>query len=142
MSNICAGIGRGQMTILQEHVERRREIHAFYRERLSGMPGVSLLIQPGEEFASNHWLTCVEIDPGEAGFNREELRLAMEAANIETRPLWKPMHLQPVFAGTPFYGNGVSEALFEKGLCLPSGPVLSGADLERVVEVFQNGPSG
>ncbi len=136
MSNICAGIGRGQMTVLQEHVDRRREIHSFYRERLSGMPGISLLTNPGGEYHSNHWLTCVQVDPVVAGYTREELRLAMEAANIETRPLWKPMHLQPVFAGAPFYGNGVSEALFDKGLCLPSGPVLSEGDLERVVEVF------
>jgi len=138
MSNICAGIGRGQMTVLQEHVDRRREIHAFYREKLSGMPGITLLTNPGGEYHSNHWLTCVQVDPVVAGYTREELRLAMEAANIETRPLWKPMHLQPVFAGAPFYGNGVAESLFDKGLCLPSGPVLNGADLERVLEVFRN----
>lgn len=138
MSNICAGIGRGQMTVLQEHVERRREIHTYYSDALSGMPGITLLTNPGDEYRSNHWLTCVLVDPSVAGYTREDLRLAMDAANIETRPLWKPMHLQPVFADTPYYGNGVSEALFDKGLCLPSGPVLSEGDLERVVEVFGN----
>lgn len=138
MSNICAGIGRGQMTVLQQFVERRREINAFYREQLSGMPGITLLTNPGDEYRSNHWLTCVLVDPAVAGYTREDLRLAMEAANIETRPLWKPMHLQPVFADAPYYGNGVAESLFDKGLCLPSGPVLSEGDLERVVEVFGN----
>lgn len=138
MSNICAGIGRGQMTVLQEHVERRQEIHAYYSDALSGMPGITLLTNPGDKYRSNHWLTCVLVDPVVAGFTREDLRLSMDAANIETRPLWKPMHLQPVFADAPYYGNGVSESLFDKGLCLPSSPVLSEGDLERVVEVFGN----
>lgn len=138
MSNICAGIGRGQMTVLQDHVDRRREIHAYYHDALLGMPGITLLTNPTDEYRSNHWLTCVLVDPAVAGYTREDLRLAMDAANIETRPLWKPMHLQPVFADAPYYGNGVSESLFDKGLCLPSSPVLSAGDLERVVEVFGN----
>jgi dTDP-4-amino-4,6-dideoxygalactose transaminase len=136
LSNICAGIGRGQMTVLDAHIARRREIHALYRSRLSGMAGVSFLDDPSEVYRSNHWLTCVLIDPEKAGFTREELRLSMEAANIETRPLWKPMHLQPVFADAPFYGDGTSEKLFERGLCLPSGPGLTEEDIERVVEEF------
>lgn len=133
MSNICAGIGRGQMHVLDSHVARRKEINQFYSEKLDGFPGVSLLKNPSADFVSNHWLTCVMVNEAEAGFSREELRLAMEAANIETRPLWKPMHLQPVFADTPYYGDGTSEKLFETGLCLPSSPVLTEEDLMRVV---------
>ncbi|GHT36672.1 pyridoxal phosphate-dependent aminotransferase [Bacteroidia bacterium] len=135
MSNICAGIGRGQMVVLDEHVARRREIHKIYREQLAGLPGISLLENPSSDFASNHWLTCVLIEPEIAGYTREDLRLAMEAANIETRPLWKPMHMQPVYADAPFYGDGTSESLFEKGLCLPSSPVLSSEDIDRVIYV-------
>jgi dTDP-4-amino-4,6-dideoxygalactose transaminase len=137
MSNICAGIGRGQMEVLGEFIARRRAIHDFYRNALSGLPGITLLVNPSPEFASNHWLTCILVDPAVAGFDRETLRLAMEAENIETRPLWKPMHLQPLYAGAPFYGNGTSEELFTKGLCLPSSPVLTEEDLERVVSVFR-----
>jgi dTDP-4-amino-4,6-dideoxygalactose transaminase len=138
LSNICAGIGRGQMTVLDNHVARRREINAFYHSRLSNKAGLSLQENPSAEFQSNYWLTCLQIDPQKAGFTREDLRLAMDAANIETRPLWKPMHLQPVFAGTPFYGNGTSQKLFERGLCLPSSPVLTDADFERIFNVFDD----
>ncbi|MBB3185960.1 dTDP-4-amino-4,6-dideoxygalactose transaminase [Microbacter margulisiae] len=130
-------IGRGQMTVLDSHIARRREIHAIYRDRLSGIRGVTLPENPSEKYQSNFWLTCVQVDADKAGFTREDLRLAMEVANIETRPLWKPMHLQPVFADAPFYGDGTSEKLFEKGLCLPSSPVLSDEDINRVVEVFE-----
>lgn len=136
LSNICAGIGRGQMTILPYHVARRREINAIYKRLLGNMVGISFLQEPDDRYFSNHWLTCVQIDPKVTGFTREDLRLAMIDANIETRPLWKPMHLQPVFADAPYYGNGVAEQLFEHGLCLPSSPVLTDEDLERVVEVF------
>lgn len=136
LSNICAGIGRGQMTILPYHVARRREINAIYKRLLGNMAGVSFLQEPDDRYFSNHWLTCVQIDPTLAGFTREDLRLAMEKQNIETRPLWKPMHLQPVFADAPYYGNSVAEQLFEHGLCLPSSPVLTDEDLERVVGVF------
>lgn len=137
LSNICAGVGRGQMTILQYHVARRREINAIYKRLLGGMPGISFLQEPDDRFFSNHWLTSIQIDPTLTGFNREDLRLAMEKENIETRPLWKPMHLQPVFADAPYYGNGVAEQLFENGLCLPSSPVLTDEDLERVVGVIK-----
>jgi dTDP-4-amino-4,6-dideoxygalactose transaminase len=136
LSNICAGIGRGQMTVLESHIARRREIHTIYCSRLSGMEGISVFDNPSEAYQSNHWLTCIEIEPEKAGFTHEALRLAMEAANIETRPLWKPMHLQPVFADAPFYGDGTSERLFEKGLCFPSGPGLTEEDIERVIEEF------
>ena len=101
LSNICAGIGRGQMLVLEEHIAARRAVNARYRELLAGVPGISFLTSPSDDFESNMWLTCIIVDPAVAGFNREDLRLAMEAANIETRPLWKPMHLQPVFADAP-----------------------------------------
>ncbi len=137
MSNICAGIGRGQMTVLDSFVARRRAIHARYRALLQDVAGLSLLENPSEDFNSNHWLTCVLVDEKQAGFNRESLRLRMETANIETRPLWKPMHLQPVFADAPFYGDGISERLFDCGLCLPSGAGLSDEDVDRVVAVLK-----
>ncbi len=136
MSNICAGIGRGQMTVLDDHIQRRREIHKIYKELLKSVKGIKVFDDPNENYRSNHWLSCVIIEPEIAGYTREDLRLAMEKENIETRPLWKPMHLQPVFANSPFYGDGTSENLFDKGLCLPSSPVLSQEDIERVVNVF------
>lgn len=138
MSNICAGIGRGQMTVLDEFIKRRREIHRIYADKLSGLNGVSLLESPSSDIESNYWLTCVQIEPSIAGFTRENLRIAMEEANIETRPLWKPMHLQPVFTDAPFYGNGISEELFDKGLCLPSSPVLTNEDVERVIAIIKS----
>ena len=139
MSNICAGIGRGQMFVLDAHVARRREIHDLYVKLLAGVKGVKVMCQPeGEGFDSNYWLTCITVEPEEAGFTRENVRLALDADNIESRPLWKPMHLQPVFSEAPFYGNGVSEHLFEIGLCLPSGPTLTDVDIGRVVGVIRN----
>ena len=137
MSNICAGIGRGQMFVLEDHVARRREIHDLYVKLLEGVKGVKVMCQPeGGDFDSNYWLTCITVDPEEAGFTREDVRLALDADNIESRPLWKPMHLQPVFKDAPFYGNGTSERLFEIGLCLPSGPTLTNEDIERVGQVI------
>ena len=138
MSNICAGIGRGQMFVLDEHIARRREIHDLYVKLLAGVKGVKVMCQPeGGDFNSNYWLTCITVDPEEAGFTREDVRLALDADNIESRPLWKPMHLQPVFKDAPFYGNGTSERLFEIGLCLPSGPTLTDEDIERVTKVVK-----
>ena len=137
MSNICAGIGRGQMFVLEDHVARRREIHDLYVKLLGGVKGVKVMCQPeGGDFDSNYWLTCITVEPMEAGFTREDVRLALDADNIESRPLWKPMHLQPVFKDAPFYGNGTSERLFEIGLCLPSGPMLTDEDIERVGQVI------
>ena len=137
MSNICAGIGRGQMFVLDEHVARRREIHNLYVKLLNVVKGVKVMCQPeGGTFNSNYWLTCIMVEPEEAGFTREDVRLALDEDNIESRPLWKPMHLQPVFKNAPFYGNGTSERLFEIGLCLPSGPTLTDEDVERVVKVI------
>ena len=138
MSNICAGIGRGQMFVLDEHIARRRAIHDLYVKLLNGVKGVKVMCQPeGEGFNSNYWLTCITVKPEEAGFTREDLRLTLEGGNIESRPLWKPMHLQPVFKEAPFYGNGTSDRLFEIGLCLPSGPTLTDQDIERVAKVVR-----
>ena len=136
MSNICAGIGRGQMMVLDDFVARRRAIHQLYKDALNGIDGISVFDNPSSDFNSNHWLTCIIVDPEVAGFSREDIRLKMESENIETRPLWKPMHMQPVFEGAPFYGDGTSEALFEKGLCLPSGSSLTDNDIVRVIGVI------
>lgn len=137
MSNICAGIGRGQMLVLRDHVARRREINALYRELLENVPGVSFLANPNADFNSNHWLTCIIVNPDVAGFTREVIRLKMEEENIETRPLWKPMHLQPVFASAPYYGGDTAEKLFDNGLCLPSGSSLTDEDINRVISVIK-----
>ena len=138
MSNICAGIGRGQMFVLDEHIARRRAIHDLYVKLLNGVKGVEVMCQPeGEGFNSNYWLTCITVKPEEAGFTREDLRLTLEGDNIESRPLCKPMHLQPVFKEAPFYGDGTSDRLFEIGLCLPSGPTLTDEDIERVTKVVR-----
>lgn len=134
MSNISAGIGRGQMEVLNNHIEKRRFIYQYYKTALSELPGISFLHEPINTFC-NRWLTCILVDPTKnAGISREDIRLKLEKNNIETRPLWKPMHLQPVFSNTPYYGTGgVSENLFEMGLCLPSGSNMTPEQLERVV---------
>lgn len=137
MSNVCAGIGRGQMFVLDEHVARRRAIHALYTEGFKEVAGISVLQNPSADFDSNFWLTTILVEPKQAGKTRETIRLALEADNIESRPLWKPMHLQPVYAEAPFYGSNISEELFDKGLCLPSGPTLTDEDIQRVIEVIK-----
>ena len=137
MSNICAGIGRGQMFVLNDHVSRRREIHDLYTSLLKDVDGIEVMQNRDENTESNFWLTCILVDPQKAGKTREDIRLKLEAENIETRPLWKPMHLQPVFVDAPFYGNGTSERLFDVGLCLPSGPTLTNEDIKRVVDVIK-----
>lgn len=131
LSNVCAGIGRGQMEVLPLRVNKRRTIFEFYRKNLAEVTGIKFAEEPDERFFSNRWLTAVLLE-GEVG--REEIRLALEKENIEARPLWKPMHLQPVFAQAPYFGDGTSEHLFDTGLCLPSGSNLSDDDLYRVVE--------
>lgn len=136
LSNICAGIGRGQMLVLDEHIAKRRHNHLRYTELLSDIAGVTVMSNPSPDFDSNYWLTCVLVDPQVAGFSREDLRLRLEEENIESRPLWKPMHLQPIFADCPMYVSGISEELFDIGLCLPSGSLLSDDDLQRVSEVI------
>lgn len=136
MSNICAGIGRGQMQVLPERVAQRRKVYETYLKHFGGIEGVSFLPEP-EGYFSNRWLTTVIIDSDVTGVSREDLRLAFEAENIESRPLWKPMHLQPVFEHCPFYGDGTSEALFRDGLCLPSGSNLTDDDMARIISVMK-----
>jgi dTDP-4-amino-4,6-dideoxygalactose transaminase len=136
MSNIVAGIGRGQMEVISERVRERCENYEFYKSTLAGIEGISFTEEPGPEYFSNRWLTTILIDPEITGTSREKVRLALEKENIECRPLWKPMHLQPVFSQYPKYVNGVSESLFEKGLCLPSGSNLTGEDKERIMEAL------
>ena len=139
MSNICAGIGRGQMEVLDAHVALRRAMHDFYVEVFKGLNGVAVFTAPNADYFSNHWLSAILIDPLKTnGITRETLRLAFEAKNIESRPLWKPMHLQPVFEKHPFYGNKVAETLFENGLCLPSGSNLTEEDRGRIAEVIKS----
>ncbi len=141
MSNVVAAIGRGQMMVLNERIAARRANYERYLKIFGEINAkgyhIALLPEP-EGFFSNRWLTTVTINPAEnRGVDREMLRLALEAENIESRPLWKPMHLQPVFAHCPFYGNGTSERLFEQGLCLPSGSNLNEADWERIEAVLR-----
>ena len=138
MSNICAGIGRGQMLVLDEHIIRRREIHQLYTNLLKDTPGISVMQPPTSDYEPNCWLACILIDSQSAGKSRENIRLKMETNNIETRPLWKPLHLQPVFAGATVYVNGTSEHLFDAGLCLPTGSMLKDNDIERVSDIIKN----
>lgn len=134
MSNVCAAIGRGQMEVLDQHIEFRRNNFQTYKQFFNGIEGITMLDEPNGYF-SNRWLSTILVDPSKTnGVTREDIRLALEKDNVESRPLWKPMHLQPVFQGTPYYGTGVAEELFNNGLCLPSGSNLSKEDLERVIE--------
>jgi dTDP-4-amino-4,6-dideoxygalactose transaminase len=132
LSNICAGIGRGQMEILEDHVNLRREMHHFYVNFFKDIDGVTVFQEPNADYFSNHWLSCIVIDSETLGKTREDLRLELEKDNIESRPLWKPMHLQPIFSSYPYYGQEVSERLFENGLCLPSGSNLTEDDKNRI----------
>lgn len=133
MSNICAGIGRGQMEVIDLRVAQRRAVNAFYQALFKDIQDVTVFKEPDANFFSNHWLSAIVLQSFE---QREALRLALEQENIESRPLWKPMHLQPIFQNYPYYGTKVSEALFEKGLCLPSGSNLTESDLERIQQVL------
>jgi dTDP-4-amino-4,6-dideoxygalactose transaminase len=136
LSNISAGIGRGQMIVLSSHIKSRQKMHVFYVDYFKNIKGVEVFNEPNSDFSSNHWLSCILIDQSIVGKNREDLRLALEKENIESRPLWKPMHLQPIFEKYPYYGGNVCEKLFENGLCLPSGSNLSEQDKNRILEVF------
>ena len=139
MSNIVAGIGRGQMEVLSERVSQRRANNQRYRDFFAGIDGVTFQTEPDADFFSNYWLTAILIDPTlTGGLSREEVRLALDAENIESRPLWKPMHMQPVYEGTKFFGSGVCEQLFEQGLCLPSGSNLTKEEFERIFEALTN----
>lgn len=172
MSNICAGIGRGQMTVVDEHIAHHRHVQALYAELLADVPGVTLHVNPSPRYDSNFWLCAVTLDPdlhvrgqeqaykavvsgavgGAAGVthaatsattdcqpnaNVEAMRVALDAANIEARPVWKPMHRQPVYAGSPAYVNGVSEAIFRVGMCLPAGPWVTDDDVRYIVDTIK-----
>ena len=137
LSNISAGIGRGQLRVLDERVRQRREVFNFYKKELASIKGIEFQSEFEGAFA-NRWLTTILIDPAKAGFDREKLRLTLEKENIESRPLWKPMHMQPIFKEYPSYTSGVSEKLFETGLCLPSGSNLTAQQLADIVGIIKN----
>ena len=153
LSNISAGIGRGQMTVLNEHVRHHQHVHALYKELLGTMDGIEIQDNPSKKFDSNFWLTTITLAPSmrikgqenqrlvfsdcEPNANVEALRVYLDQANIEARPLWKPMHKQPVYKDTPAYVNGVSEALFKVGMCLPSGPYVSDEDVRYIVDCIK-----
>lgn len=135
MSNICAGIGRGQMEVISLRVSQRRAMQNFYSTFFKSYDAVTVLTEPHEDYFSNHWLSAIVLDSYE---KREALRLFLEQLNIESRPLWKPMHMQPVFAQYPYYGTNIAEALFEKGLCLPSGSNLTDLNREFISQNLQS----
>ena len=137
MSNLLAAVGRGQLNVLGDRVSRKREIFRYYMSTLGGVPGLSFMPEAGYG-CSNRWLICILINSPRFGATREDIRFALERENIESRPLWKPMHLQPVFSGCRARGGAVSGELFERGLCLPSGTALRDADLERIAGVVRN----
>ncbi len=137
MSNVLAAIGRGQLRVLDERVNQKRAVFEAYRTRLGGLPGVEFMPEP-EDCRSNRWLTCITVDPKAFGAARENIRLRLEEANVESRPLWKPMHMQPVFAGCRVCGGEVSEQLFRNGLCLPSGTAMTEEDIAFVCDVVRS----
>ena len=138
LSNVCAGIGRGQLEVLEQRVENRRKMHRFYKELLAPLKSIEVFSEPTSDYHSNHWLSCITFQEKDGYEKREKLRLALAASNIESRPLWKPLHLQPVFKDAPFYGTGTSEELFRIGLCLPSGSNLIDTDRDRIANVLQS----
>ncbi|WP_407405501.1 aminotransferase class I/II-fold pyridoxal phosphate-dependent enzyme [Chryseobacterium sp.] len=138
MSNISAGIGRGQMEVLRDRVEARRKMHDFYVNLFKDIDGIEVFSEPTSDFYANHWLSAIVVDEKITGKSREDLRLAFLDQNIESRPLWKPMHLQPVFETSPYYGTKISETLFDNGLCLPSGSNLSEEDRARISKVVKD----
>lgn len=135
MSNVCAAIGRGQMEVLDERVAKRRSNFEWYKAALGNVDGISFLNEP-EGFYSNRWLSTILVDKERFGKDREQIRISLEKENIESRPLWKPMHLQPVFKGATYFGENVAEKLFEDGLCLPSGSNLVNDQLQRIVDIM------
>jgi dTDP-4-amino-4,6-dideoxygalactose transaminase len=140
LSNLLAGIGRGQMELLEDRVKRRREIFIWYKENLAGLPGLTMAPateQPGSH--SNRWLTTVLLNPAATSATSESLRQHLDTRNIESRPLWKPLHQQPLFADVPMYGGAVCEDLFARGLCLPSGTAMTDDDLRRVARALREG---
>ena|SRR6185312_13867267 len=136
LSNISAGIGRGQMEVLPLRIKQRRDNFSYYTKELEDFPGITFVYEPNGYY-SNRWLTTILVDAESAGVSREDIRLKLELENIESRPLWKPMHLQPIFKDYPFYGNGIAQQLFNDGLCLPSGSNLTATQLSRVVDCLR-----
>ena len=137
LSNISAGIGCGQMQVLDDHIARRRAIHKLYTELLKDVDGISVKQNPSDKFDSNFWLTTITFDE-KLNVTPEDMRLALEAENIESRWLWRPMHMQPVYHDAPYYGGNCAESLFNTGLCLPSGSCLTDEDIHRVVNAIKN----
>lgn len=137
LSNVCAGIGRGQMEVINDRVALRRKNHEFYKEIFTSFVGINFFSEPSLDFFSNHWLNAVIIDPNKTnGFRSEDLRYEFQKENIESRPLWKPMHMQPLFNKAEYFGAIIAERLFKFGLCLPSGSNMSNKDRERISEVI------
>ena len=134
MSNICAGIGRGQMTIVDEHIRHHQHVCQRYVELLQDVEGIDVHVNPTPDHDSNYWLNTITIDPKKTGTDYESIRQYLESKNIETRPLWKPMHLQPVYKDAPAYVNGTAESLFNVGLCLPSGPYVTDEHVALIVD--------
>jgi dTDP-4-amino-4,6-dideoxygalactose transaminase len=133
MSNICAGIGRGQMEVLDQHVAKRRSMHNFYKEYFLTNEAISVFSEPSDAFFSNHWLSAITINSKlNQDKTSEDLRLLLDSKAIESRPLWKPMHLQPIFVQAPYYGGTCAAKLFEDGLCLPSGSNLTENEQDRI----------
>lgn len=138
LSNVCAGIGRGQMEVLDTHIGYRRDMNTFYKDIFKNIAGVTVFTEPSNDFFSNHWLSAITVDTTQTKLTAEKIRISLEKENIESRPLWKPMHLQPVFKDAPYYGAKVAQTLFENGLCLPSGSNLTEVDRERIAAVLKN----
>ena len=137
LSNVSAGIGCGQMEVLEDHLARRRHNHDYYAAALADTAGVEVLSNPDSDFNSNFWLTTILLDPQTIDKTPDQVRLALEAENIESRLIWRPMHMQPVFDGAPYYGGDVSKTIFERGLCLPSSSLLTDAHLDRVIDALK-----
>lgn len=138
LSNICAAIGLGQLDVIDRHLSHHRMLHRRYMEMLSDVPGINVFDNPSADFDSNFWLSTILVDKERAGYTADELRRHLAALNVETRLLWKPLHMQPVFAGVPNYTDGTSEELFGKGLCLPSGPCVSLEQQDFIIEEIRN----
>ena len=133
MSNICAGIGRGQMTVAEEHIRHHQKLAKAYQQALADIDGIRVHIAPEDYMESNYWLNTIIVDEKKTGYTYDELRIKLDSCGIESRPLWKPMHSQPVYKDAPAYVNGVSERLFEQGLCLPSGPMVDDKAFQRII---------
>ena len=136
LSNVSAGIGCGQMEVLEDHLARRRYNHQRYADGLADIQGIHVHSNPSDKYNSNYWLTTILLDPEKFNLTPDEIRLGLEKENIESRLIWRPMHMQPIFAEAPYYGGNVSEDIFNQGLCLPSSSCLTDAQLDKVIEVL------